>query len=257
MTMSSLLAACYPRDVRVRWGEDLRYEIEHAGPRRWVNAATGAVDLWLHPALWPAPTAVRRRAVLATLGAALLAATALLLRATDTAPTSDALRMLNTLSVVGMALGTVALCPTPKVTRSIVARLASQCAARLWLPTAAFATLVAVAHRPDIDQHLANPFVHVILFVAYWTTLCTGAIQVCRLCVVAMATEVAHAPSRWATRAGLGLVTASLVVAAVVEACARTAGAAALITTVLLGGMAAVSAHNLMLDVGRDDNLAT
>lgn len=69
-----VLVALYPPAFRDRWGRELTDEVERTGWRSWPRLLVAVAAMWLHPAIWPADSAIERRRRAAGLGVVVTAA---------------------------------------------------------------------------------------------------------------------------------------------------------------------------------------
>jgi hypothetical protein len=193
MTASRLLLRLYPPAFRERWGEDLCAEADRAGWRYWPNLVTGALDLWLHPAIWPTAWPAQRNSRTAAL--AILVTTACWLVAhLTTEPGARAYAIaLDACSLV-LAAGLALLTPLPRV--RALDRLLVRSVRLLTVPVLLGAAAVLTVH---VVPHLAG-------LVAWWTAWGLVLIQGARA-VAGLGPDVVVPPSLTRTRLGVAVLT--------------------------------------------------
>lgn len=193
MSVSGALLRLYPAPFRERWGEDLRGEADRAGWRSWPNLVTGALDLWLHPAIWPTAWPAQRNSRTAAM--AILVTTACwLLAHLTTGPGPHAYTTARNVCAVLLAAGLTLLTPVPRprALGRLLVRAGRMLAAPVLLGTA------AVLAR--------NVVPHPIVLVAWWASWALVLIQGSRV-VAGLGPDVVIPPSLPRTRLGVAVLT--------------------------------------------------
>ncbi|WP_433466470.1 hypothetical protein [Spirillospora sp. CA-128828] len=209
MRAAALIAGLYPPAVRERWGTEISYEVSESGIRSWPNAFTGAVRLWLHPSDWPETLTGQTRRVLAVALFAVVAVTALLLRATEPSDTltADLGHPITSLWLAPILLGIGLASPLPRW--HAFRRLATVTIRTLAAPTAAVLTMLLAANSGLIEH--PTGFTNAALLIYYWATLAFTALQLCTL--VARATPATTLPPTRRLCAALLLIGTGLALA--------------------------------------------
>lgn len=226
MSISGALLRLYPAAFRERWGEDLRAEADRAGWRAWPNLITGALDMWLHPAIWPTAWPAQRNSRTAAM--AILVTTACWLVAhLTTEPGPHGYTTARNICALVLATGLALLVPLPRLRAlgTLLARSARMLAGPVVLGVAAV-----------LAQDIAP---HPLVLIAWWAGWALALIQGSRV-VARLGPDLVIPPSLPRTRLGVAVLTGA------------SAGAAGTIVVfaalhpaplpVLLGLAAAVSA---------------
>ncbi|MEU7875530.1 hypothetical protein [Dactylosporangium sp. NPDC049140] len=223
MTAPDLIVALYPPPVRERWGDEIGREIDERGARSWADAIGGALRLWLHPSDWPETTAGQTRRVLAAALFAVVAAVALLLRASAPA---------GAWWLAPILAGALLAAPLPRL--RALPGIAAASVRTMAAPTAGGLALIALANSGLVDRPAG--FAAVLLLAYYWATLAFIAVRLCTL--VARVLRLGIVPTRRRLRAALLLVGAGTALAA-----AQCLLAGGLLVTTVLAALAAVALH--------------
>ena len=193
MSPSAVLVRLYPAAFRERWGEDLRAEAEHAGWRCWPNLVTGALTMWLHPAIWPSASPAQRNSRTAAM--AILVTTACWLVAhLTTEPGSHAYTVARDACALALAAGLALLAPVPRVRG--LGRLLVRSLRLLAAP-------VLLGGAAVLAQHIAP---HPVVLVAWWGGWGLVLIQGARG-VAGLGPDVVVPPSSARTRLGVAVLT--------------------------------------------------
>ncbi|HEV3358374.1 MAG TPA: hypothetical protein VG247_16390 [Pseudonocardiaceae bacterium] len=206
MTMTAALLRLYPGAFRDRWGEDLRAEADVAGWRSWPNLVTGAVDMWLHPAIWPAGWPAQRASRSAAMAMLVTIAAWLVAHFTTESGRPAYTLALNgaaTLLVLGLAL----LAPLPR--SRALAPLLSRSLRRL-----AFPLLLATAAVIAANSKFApTEWLRVPVLAAWWGSWAFGLIAGCRI-VAGLGPDLVLPPGPRRTRLGIAVLTGASLAAA-------------------------------------------
>ncbi|KAA2255931.1 hypothetical protein F0L68_27465 [Solihabitans fulvus] len=213
MTIAGRLVRLYPASFRDRWGHAVATESAATGWRSWPNLAASIVDLWLHPAIWPAESRAQRRGRAAVLAAAVAAAVwylAHLAQELDTplhagAARSAALSGCGGLTLVGLLL----VAPRPRLTITAARTALHRLAGKLAVPVVLGAAVVAAAHR---DPGLIAAPLRLVLLGCWWLALALAAIQGCRA-VAGLGADVLAPPRAGRLRLGIWALAAAAVIA--------------------------------------------
>ncbi|MFG2918836.1 hypothetical protein ACGF0D_38870 [Kitasatospora sp. NPDC048298] len=178
------LVRLYPDAFRERWGSMVEDEARGAGWKSWPNLTAGIVDMWLHPALWPADSPTQRHRRVATMGITVALAAWFLshLAAEQASPQpTDGVRNgvmhgCTTLLLLGIAL----VAPRPRPTPSAALTLLGWALRRLAVPTVLGAAVVVLVHG-GVDADASPPTLRTAVLAAWWIALGLGAIQIPRI----------------------------------------------------------------------------
>lgn len=198
MTMTAALLRLYPGAFRDRWGEDLRAEAEFAGWRSWPDLVTGALDMWLHPAIWPADWPAQRASRSAAMAMLVTIAAWLVAHLTTEPGPPDYTLALNgaaTLLVLGLAL--LAPLPRPRALAPLLTRSLRRLAFPLLLAAAA---VIAANSRPVPTEWLRVP-----VLAAWWGSWALGLIAGCRI-VAGLGPDLVLPPGPRRTRLGIAVL---------------------------------------------------
>lgn len=209
MNITSRLISLYPRAFRRRWGDAVETEARAAGARSWPHLAHGIIDMWLHPALWPADTRAQRHArasVLATAVAAACWYLAHLIAETDGALPTLATRSwaMSTCAAL-MVIGLVLVAPRPRLTPAAVATILRHVLRRMFLPALLGAGVVTWARA---DLPVTSPLLRLALLSCWYGSLAAAAIQACRI-VADLGATLAEPPPPWRLRLGMWTIAAA------------------------------------------------
>lgn len=167
MSVEARLVRLYPAAFRRAWGPDVETEARAAGWRSWPSLVAGVVDMWLHPAIWPARSTAERRARVTTALVAVGLAGWLVGHAGAEQHALPGHTACTTLLLLGLGLAA----PWPRALVATARRVAHLLAAPALLGAAA----VAMA-RSDLPPPAA-----VTVLATWWMALGIGAVQVCRV----------------------------------------------------------------------------
>ncbi|MGW2254955.1 hypothetical protein ACWCXH_32945 [Kitasatospora sp. NPDC001660] len=182
--VSRSLVRLYPDAFRERWGSMVEDEARGAGWKSWPNLIAGIVDMWLHPALWPADSPVQRQRRVATMGITVALAAWFLghLAAEQAGPLpgdgvrNEVMHGCTTLLLLGIAL----VAPRPRPTPGAAITLLGWAVRRLAAPTLLGTAVVILVHS-GIDADASPPSLRTALLAAWWIALGLGAIQIPRI----------------------------------------------------------------------------
>ncbi|MER7755733.1 hypothetical protein [Kitasatospora sp. NPDC097643] len=244
------LVRLYPDAFRERWGAMVEDEARGAGWKSWPNLVVGIVDMWLHPALWPADSRTQRQRRVATMGITVALAAWFLshLAAEQADPGGPGgpgdglsaygargaiMHVSTTLLLLGIAL----VAPRPRPTVGAVVTLLRWALRRLAVPTAFGTTAVLVVHS-GIDT--SPPTLRTAVIAGWWIALGLGAIQIPRI-FTGVGADVVVPPGTGRLRLGVSALAA-----------ASATGGATILGVSLAGGVfhplgAAVGAGLLLL----------
>lgn len=206
MSVTGRLVSLYPRAFRQRWGDAVEAEARTVGIRSWPHLVHGVVDMWLHPAMWPAETVAQRRARASVLGSAVAAIGWFhthLVAETDSALSSAITRSwAMTASLMAMVIGLILVTPVPRLTRDAVITTARGAIRRLFIPTVVAAGVVAWAQA---GIPATSAWLRLTLLTCWYGSLAAGAIQTCRL-VADLGTRFAEPPPPGRLRLGMPIL---------------------------------------------------
>ncbi|GAB2725546.1 hypothetical protein [Kitasatospora kifunensis] len=178
------LVRLYPDAFRERWGSLAEDEARGAGWKSWPNLIAGIVDMWLHPAVWPADSPAQRQRRVATMGITVALAAWFLghLAAEQAGPLpADGLRNgvmhgCTTLLLLGIAL----VAPRPRPTLGAAITLLGWAVRRLAAPTLLGTAAVVLVHS-GVSANASPPTLCTAVLAAWWIALGLGAIQIPRI----------------------------------------------------------------------------
>jgi hypothetical protein len=254
MSMGDRLVRLYPRPFQAQWGADIRAATVrvHDVP----GLALGIVDMWLHPAVWPADTRQRRLNRVCVTAVALAMATWLLshlLAETDGHLVADATREAGlAASAVIIALGAVFVAPWPRADTVMVRWLAAESVKRLTIPAAVGAGAALFAHTmaPSTPAGL-----RLVILLSWYLAIASGLFQTCRI-LATMDPARSRLPSTTRMRAGMALLTtATAATAAMVLSFAATTRTEVALPAVAGVGLAALTV--LSVSTTRDLSMVT
>jgi len=218
------LVRLYPSSFRQRWGSCLEAESRLAGWRSVPSLVAGALDIWLHPMVWPARTPAERRGRALVLAVAAAGVTSLLthvlIEFDD--PVAQGLRHAGSLQFSAglLGLGFALVLPGPRIDRAVIRAVLRSCTPFL-IPALAIGVPVVVAANggmTDVGQSALRP----VLLGLWWATLGLAAVAGCRA-FAALTTVLRPAGVRRA-RAGLLCLIGSSVLGAGAVAQVAAAG---------------------------------
>ena len=243
MSIAGGVVRLYPSAFRARWGEELTAEATAAGWKSWPNLVLGGVDLWLHPAVWPADSRVQRQgrsaamAVLITVAGWLMAHLATSSGASTFADVLD-----GCAALLGFGLALVA--PVPLPTMRAVGSLLGRSTRLLTVPVLLTTAAVLVANfRPHSP---ASELVRLTVLGCWWGGWALGIVQGVRI-IAGLGPDLVVPPRPSRIRLGVGVLTVTAGVAgATVLGFALTAGhldpAPTMLAVMLLAAAAALGA---------------
>ncbi len=210
MSVTGGFVKLYPGPFRDRWGPALEIEARSAGWRSWPNLIVHMLDMWLHPAVWPAESRAQRRgraSVMAITTAALSWFLAHVAAETESPLNAAARGSVMSGCAVAMLVGLVLVAPRPRLTRPAATTVLRQAARRLSVPAVLGAVVVGVHDAAAA----ATPPVRAIVLVCWWSALTLGAIQICRM-VGDLDADVVEPPRPGRLRVGIWLLIANTAV---------------------------------------------
>ncbi len=224
MSVTDGFVRLYPGPFRDRWGPALETEARSAGWRAWPNLLVHMVDMWLHPAVWPAESRAQRRgraSVMVITAAALSWFLAHVAAETETPLAAAARGGVMSGCAVAMLVGLVLVAPRPRLTVPATTAVLRQAAHRLIVPAALGAVAVVSVHGGAAD---APPPVRVAVLACWWSALALGAIQTCRM-VGDLDVDVLEPPRPGRLRLGIWLlIAATAVTGAIIVGISTTGG---------------------------------
>ncbi|MFJ9773894.1 hypothetical protein ACIRVF_22075 [Kitasatospora sp. NPDC101157] len=178
------LVRLYPDAFRERWGAMVEDEARGAGWKSWPNLIAGIVDMWLHPAHWPADSPAQRQRRVATMGITVALAAWFLshLAAEQAGPLpADGVREqvthgCTTLLLLGIAL----VAPRPRPTLRAAITLLGWALRRLAVPAVLGAGVIVLVHG-GVEADASPPTLCAVVLAAWWISLGLGAIQIPRI----------------------------------------------------------------------------
>lgn len=203
MTVPAALLRLYPSAFRDRWGDDLRADAEAAGWRSWPNLLTGAFDMWLHPAIWPAAWPAQRNSRAAAM-AILVTVACWLVAHLTIEPGAHAYALVLNGCAVLLALGLALLAPVPRL--AAVLALVLRSVRMLAAPALLAAAVVVIVHA-------ALPFPHLPVLLTWWGSWALATVQGCRI-VAGLGPDLVLPPTLARTRLGIAVLTGSSAAAA-------------------------------------------
>ncbi|MGH3382107.1 MAG: hypothetical protein ACRDP6_46010 [Actinoallomurus sp.] len=211
MRADALITGLYPPAVRERWGAEISHQVSQTGIRSWPDTIAGAVRLWLHPSDWPETLTGQTRRVMAVALFAVIAVTALLLRATASSATltADVHHPATSLWLAPIALGIGLAVPPPPLRWDTLRRLMTTAIRTLTAPAIAIAAM-PVTVRSGMFEHPTG-ITHAALIAYYWTTLVFTAARACTL--IARITPALTIPTTRRISAALLLIGTGLALA--------------------------------------------
>ncbi|WP_134728268.1 MULTISPECIES: hypothetical protein [Amycolatopsis] len=210
MSWAARLVRLYPASLRSRWGAGLEDEARAAGWRRLPNLVVGALDMWVHPVVWPADSAAQRR----SRASALVFAAGLSGWLLGHVAVEDSLLPENVvhswaanISDVLVLAGLVLVVPLPRLSVRAMLRLVAQALRRLAVPVVIGGAVYVAA---NLSASL-SPGLRITLLVGWWLALVLGSVQVCTV-VAGLDPEDVVAPEPGRLWWGIGMVAAALAV---------------------------------------------
>jgi hypothetical protein len=207
MKLTRSLIRMYPAPFRERYGAAIEDEAAARGWRAWPNLLVGAVDMWLHPSVWPADSTAQRLHRAITMAAATAASSwyvghLVTERANDVSLPERAFTLCGLLMALGFAL-TV---PRPRWNIAALAALVRLAAGRLVAP-AALAVLVIAALQAH-PHALFTDSGKRLLLALWWAAQGLFLVQGCRF-VAGLDEELTRPPSRRRLHAGMSVLAAA------------------------------------------------
>jgi hypothetical protein len=216
MSVVRMLIGLYPAPFRDQWGRDLEVEARAAGWRGWPNLLVGALNLWLHPAVWPAESPARRRRRAAALAVSVTAVVWFLFyaiteldgRANRWAVTAS----IPTCCAALILLGLVLVSPLPEPSLRAGVMLLRRGLRHLAGPVGLGVLLLAWAFGavPGGEHSALQP----PLIAAWWFAVALGAVGLCRA-FISLDPELVTPPSATRLRVGIVVLTVGAVLTGV------------------------------------------
>lgn len=238
----------YPIAFRQRWGDELEAELRAAGWRAWPGLLVGILDMWLHPALWPAESRELRRTRVAAMAIAVTVAGWLVAHLITEQGSAGYARVLDGCAL-GVVVGLGLAAPRPRLSWRTFAAVWRHAVRRLGAPVILGAAVLLVVHIGLADR--ASLPVRVVVLTGWWTTWALGVVQGCRI-LVHLEPELFVPPRPVRSQWGVGVLAATTAVAAATTlvfatASAHSPGLATVAGFGLLGSTAVVAAalHDL------------
>jgi len=236
MSLTRVLLRLHPAPFRERWGPELEADAQAAGRRSWSNLLASAIDMWLHPVVWPAESASQRHHRAAAMALAVTLTIWFIGRA---ATTNDSLlswhahRAWNMADCVAlMLLGVVLILPLPRPTWNAVTTLLRKSFQALAAPAIlGVGGLLFVRHAHPAALSTAR----LLVTASYWLTLALGTIQVGRI-VGTISTSVVTPPSPARLRLGIGILAVGGALASWISLSSVVAGSGFDIVSAAAGG---------------------
>lgn len=221
MSMVDRLVRLYPRPFQAQWGADIRASTVRA--HDVPGLALGIVDMWLHPAVWPADTRQRRLNRVCVAAVALAMASWLLshlLAETDGHLVADAAREAGlATSAVAIAVGAVLVAPWPRGEAAMIRWLAAELVKRLTIPVVVGAAAALFARTVATSAPMA---LRLVILVCWYLAIAGALFQTCRI-LATMDPTRSRVPSTTRVHAGMALLTtATAATAAMVLSFAAT-----------------------------------
>jgi hypothetical protein len=207
MSVVRVLLRLHPAPFRERWGPELEADAQAAGARSWPNLVANALDMWLHPVIWPADSASQRQHRAATTALAITLAawfTGRAATANDSQVTWQAHPVWNVADcAMLMLLGAALVLPLPRPTPNAVAALLRKSVTSLAAPAALGIGALIFVHT---THPATGSTARLLVTASYWLTLGLAAIQVGRI-IGTTGTAVLSPPSPERLRLGIGILT--------------------------------------------------
>jgi hypothetical protein len=236
MSWAVRLVRLYPASLRSRWGAGLEDEAGAAGWRRLPNLLVGALDMWVHPVVWPADSAAQRRSRAAALVFVAGLSGWLLghIAVEDSLLPPDVVHSWAAdLSDLLVLAGLVLVVPWPRLSAKAMVRLGAQVLRRLAAPVLIGGAVFVTA---NMSAEL-SPTLRVTLLIGWWLALVLGAVQVCSV-VAGLDPDDVVAPRLGRLWWGIGVVAAALAVGSGVVLWSTVVdGVTGLLPTVLGGAL--------------------
>ncbi|MFJ9368328.1 hypothetical protein ACIRRA_28425 [Nocardia sp. NPDC101769] len=206
------LIRLYPKPCRDRWGEELREAVHATGFRSWPNILAGAIDMWLHPAIWPTRYGSQRRARAAAMAIAVSGDGWFIANLTTDDETSRFLPILQACGI-GLALGLLLVAPRPLLDRAEIGVLFRRGARALTLPALLIAGVVFLVHAGTNVPAL--PALRIVVLGIWWGAWLLLAANGCRM-LANLGPDIVVAPTRRRSIAGIAVLTGTSAISAAV-----------------------------------------
>ncbi|MGF6886397.1 hypothetical protein ABIA39_004829 [Nocardia sp. GAS34] len=207
------LIRLYPRPCRERWGDELHETVRATGFRSWPNVATGALDMWLHPTLWPTRHGGQRRARAAAMAIAVAGDGWFVANLTTEDGGSRFPPILHGCGLA-LAVGLLLVAPRPRGNRRALGVLIRRCVLGLALPAVLIAGVVLLVHTGTVSA-ASPPAPRLATLGIWWGAWLLAAANGCRM-LANLGPDIAVAPGRRRSIAGTAVLTATGVVTAAV-----------------------------------------
>ncbi|HEX3781476.1 MAG TPA: hypothetical protein VHX38_17590 [Pseudonocardiaceae bacterium] len=205
MSVASGLVRLYPSALRARWGQDLVEEANAAGWKSWPNLLVGIADAWLHPAIWPADSRVRRGGRSAAMAVLITVAGWLLAHLTTSSGARSFADLLNGCAAL-LCLGLLLVAPLPRLNLRAIGRLLVESIRGLALPVLLAAGAVLFVHLHV--GVVTGPLLRATVLGCWWGSWALGIVQGTRI-IARLGPDLVLPPRPARLRLGIGVLTAT------------------------------------------------
>ena len=206
MSLTRVLLRLHPASFREHWGPALEADTRADGAKPWLNLLASAVDMWLHPVVWPAESSSRRRQRAATMAFTIALTIWFVGRATaanDSLLSRHAHPAWNLTNCAElMALGMLLILPLPRLTWRALTALLRKSLLSLTVPLAIGIGGLVFVHSTH-PAAMSTP--RLLATACYWLTLALGEIQVVRV-ICSVDSTMATPPGPARLRLGIGIL---------------------------------------------------
>ncbi len=224
MRITQSLLRLYPASVRDYWGSMLETDAQTAGWRSWPNLVAAAVDMWLHPVIWPAASIRDRRHRAAAMALVITVTIGIIGRvaaATDSTLTRHQRAWTLTDCAVLLAFGVALILPLPRPSRDAVAQLLRSAARTLAVPLLIAVGAAAFAQGAGpAELSSARPWVA----ACFWLALAVAAVQASRIVWTTVGSVVLTPPNSARLHLGFSVLIAGGTLASWITISAAVAG---------------------------------
>lgn len=182
MRMTRALLRLYPASIREYWGSMLEADAQSAGWRSWPNIVAAAVDMWLHPVIWPAESLRERRHRAVAMALAVTVTIGIIGRAAAASDSTlsqyppGAWRLTDCARL--LAIGAALILPLPRPGRDAIAMLFRTAFRALAVPLFLVVGAIVFAQSAETAElSTAKPLVA----ACFWLALVAGAVQAIRV----------------------------------------------------------------------------